>query len=397
MVVIEIFFLIICSYMTCYVFYLLLLFVASHAREKEHIEITNEKSRFAILIPAHNENLFIGRLLSSVNSQNYPRENFKAVVIADNCTDDTALIAQKYGAMVYERFDSKFVGKGHALKYGIERIDFEQFDAVVIVDADCVLDKDVLVSFDKYLQSGYTVLQAASAPANTGQSWFTRLSAISHAVSNEILLKGKKRLGLSIPLMGTGMCFSSAILKRYGWNAFSVGEDWEYYSQLLSDNHHIIYAMEAKVFHQESHNLKQATTQRMRWSSGRFAIVFSYGFKILFNGFKEMNLNKIDGSLLLLFPNPSLGINLTLFALIFTTVLSLFGLSKYFATWFLVLLFTQVCFFMLGILYTKEKLKNLQAIIFAPVFLVWKIPIDLLSIFGMGRNKWIRTKRSPHQ
>lgn len=394
MIIIEGLLFIILIYLTCYVFYLLLLLIASFSPEKSNDESSENKKLFVILIPAHNEELFIGRLLKSICLQNYPKEYFDTVVVADNCTDNTASIAREYGAVVHERLDLTAMGKGHTLRYGIERINLKQYEAVVVVDADCILHKEVLTTFNKYLQSGFLILQAASAPANASQSWFTRLSDISHAVSNEIILKGKKRLGLSIPLMGTGMCFSADILKQYGWNAFSIGEDWEYYCHLLSDNQKIFFAGEAKVFHEESHNLKQATSQRIRWSSGKFTMACKYGFKLLFMGMKEMNINKVDGSLLLLLPNPSLGINLTLLATICATTCIAIDLPKSFALYFLALFFFQVGFFMLGIFYTKEKTKSFLAIFFAPGFLVWKIAIDLLSAFGTGRKRWVPTKRS---
>jgi hypothetical protein len=62
--------------------------------------------------------------------------------------------------------------------------------------------------------------------------------------------------------------------------------------------------------------------------------------------------------------------------------------------YFLALLLIQVGFFMLGIFYTKEKTKSFLAIFFAPGFLAWKITIDLLSVFGAGRKRWVPTKRS---
>jgi cellulose synthase/poly-beta-1,6-N-acetylglucosamine synthase-like glycosyltransferase len=380
-------------YLTFYAMYLFLLLVASLIPEKDFARNRDKTTLFAIIIPAHNEEIYLGRLLTSIRLQDYPKEHYEAVVIADNCTDNTASVANENGAVVYERHDLRATGKGYALKYGLDKIVLDKYNAVVILDADCMLDTKVLSVFDQYLHFGYNILQSSCAPANPGQSWFTQLINISHTVSNEILLKGKKRLGFSIPLMGQGMCFSSKILKQYAWNAFSVGEDLEFYGHLLADGQQILYAKEAKVFHQESHNLKQATSQRIRWSSGRLAVALNCGFKLLLVGICNMDFRKIDGSLSLLLPNPSLGINLTLFMLMCATILTKIGLSKAYFIWFLAILLYQAGFFALGIVYSKEKGRTLQAVILAPVFLTWKIAIDLLSILGRGRKKWVPTKR----
>lgn len=393
MLVTEIGFLVIGVYLTGYVVYLFLLLVVSLIPRNEFEKDGDKNTRFAVLIPAHNEEMFLGRLLDSVRLQDYPETNYEAIVVADNCTDKTVSVAVEYGSTVLERHNLINIGKGYALNYGLDSIALEKYDAVVILDADCILDLDVLNVFDKYLRSGKNILQSSSAPANPGQSWFTRLVNISQMVSNEIILKGKRRLGFSIPLMGQGMCFSVKTLMRYPWSAFSIGEDLEFYGKLISGGELIWYAKEAKVFHQESQSLDQATSQRIRWSSGRFSIALKYGFRLLFVGMYKMDFHRIDSALSLLFPNPSLGINLTICALLCSIAFVIIGSLGYLVVWFIILLILQAGFFMSGIFYMKEKKENLRAVVLAPAFLVWKMGIDLLSMLGKGRKKWIPTKR----
>jgi hypothetical protein len=83
-----------------------------------------------------------------------------------------------------------------------------------------------------------------------------------------------------------------------------------------------------------------------------------------------------------------------LIVLLCTVILVAAGLSKVFLIWLVALFLFQAVFFLLGIFYSKEKAKTIQAVLFAPVFLTWKMVIDLLSILGMGRKKWVRTKRT---
>jgi cellulose synthase/poly-beta-1,6-N-acetylglucosamine synthase-like glycosyltransferase len=216
---------------------------------------------------------------------------------------------------------------------------------------------------------------------------------VSRTIGNEIYFPAKEKLGLSSYLMGNGMCFSSEVLVRHGWDAFSVGEDWEYYAKLIQAGETVAFAKEARVYHQESSSLKQATSQRMRWSSGRFAVAGKYGIGLFFKGLKEINIKKMDASLPLLFPNPSLGVNITAVCLLLSLMLIRTANNHYFFLWFFLLVLAQIAIFMVGIMYTRNKLKNFLSLFAAPLFLMWKIGIDLFSAFGLGRKEWIRTDR----
>ena len=73
--------------------------------------------RYGVIIAARNEATVIRELLQSIKAQNYPDGLVTAFVVADNCTDNTAELAQAEGAVVYERFNQLKVGKGYALDY----------------------------------------------------------------------------------------------------------------------------------------------------------------------------------------------------------------------------------------------------------------------------------------
>jgi len=130
--------------------------------------------------------------------------------------------------------------------------------------------------------------------ANQDDSWFTRILDVARTLGNEICEPAKKKLGLSSHLQGNGMCFHRDIIQKYGWDAFSIGEDWEYYAKLVNNGERIVFQKDVKIYHQESTTLKQATSQRMRWSGGRFAIIFKYGVSLFLKGLFEINFKKIE-------------------------------------------------------------------------------------------------------
>lgn len=351
-------------------------------------------NRFAVLVPAHNEELLIGTLCKSLLEVDYPKAQYVVHVIADNCTDNTPSIAATYGVHVLQRNDPANAGKGQALAWALRQIDLDRFDAVFIVDADNYVDGNVLVELNRLINGGEQAIQCYNAVGNCEDSWFTQLLHVSRTIGNQLYHEAKYRLGLSSYLMGNGLCFRADLLKQKGWTAFSAGEDWEYYAQLVELGVMIGFAAKAKVFHQESKSLSQATSQRLRWSSGRFSIARTLGVRLLMKGVKEKNWRIIDASFPLLFPNYSLLINLTLFGLIVSLFLPASGMKVFLLLIFAALVLGQFSLFVAGAFIAGSPLKTSKAALYAPFFLIWKAVIDVLCITGLYRgDKWVRTKR----
>ena len=376
-------------YLSLYVGYCVFLTIMNFIiKDKVKLE-AQAKTKFAVIIPAHNEEIFLPRLLKSLREQRYPEHLFDVVVIADNCTDGTCSVAAATNAIVLERQDKMNIGKGYAIKFAIENIQIDRYGAVFVVDADSVVDRDALLNLDQSIREGNKAIQCFNGVANPDQSWFTRLLDVSRTISNEIFERAKEKLGLSSHLMGNGMCFSADVIGGYGWYAFTVGEDWEYYARLIERGERVSFARNARVYHQESRTLKQATPQRMRWSSGRLAISYQYGIKLFVRGLVEGDLLKMDAVLPLLFPNPSMGVYLSILLILVPLVFAWWSFVFWFATIFVL----QLLIFGIGIMYTKNRTRNFLAMFMAPTFLAWKMIIDLFALLGFGRKRWVRTER----
>src|ERR1051326_2256247 len=142
--------------------YLFLLTNAALSSSKRYPPTGGACHRFAVLIPAHNEQALIGRLLSSLDQLAYPRERYDVHVVADNCSDLTSDLARAFsGATVHERVDRSSMAKGFALCWLIERLraDGRTYDAYVVLDADSVVDRRFLQSMDARLVAGSQVVQ----------------------------------------------------------------------------------------------------------------------------------------------------------------------------------------------------------------------------------------------
>jgi len=351
-------------------------------------------NRFVVLVPAHNEELLIGNLCESLLQIDYPKDKYEIFIIADNCSDRTAEVCRKYPIQVRERSSTEQRGKGQALAWALSHVDLTCFDAVFIVDADSYVSPNILRELSRMLNRGEQAIQCYNGVGNRDDSWFTQLLYVSRLIGNEFYHGAKYRLGLSSYLMGNGLCFKSELLQRKGWTAFTTGEDWEFYAQLVEDNLKIAFATKAKVFHQESRSLDQATSQRLRWSSGRFHIARTLGCRLFLQGVRERNCMKMDGSFPLLFPNYSLQVNLSCLTLALALLLPSSMLSEVFISVALGMIAGQMLLFLAGAILAGSPGKIILAVMYVPLFLLWKLAIDILCLSGFHKeNRWVRTTR----
>lgn len=357
-------------------------------REKKRNKSVPQKA-FCILIPAHNEELLLGRLIDSLKHLDYPSTKYKVVVVADNCDDRTSEIALSQEIKCIVRTNPDLRGKGFAINWAMEQLHLDDFNAVVIIDADNIVDSSLLRELDYSLTQGARVIQCNNDLANPEESWFTRIIHVARVIDNTLVHYAKQKLGLSSFLMGNGMCFSTEILRRFPWECHSLSEDYEYYSSLIKNDIFIDFNHRAKVFHQESASLDQASSQRMRWSSGKFNVIRRYGFSLLLDGLKNVSFRKAEASFALLLPHPSMLINLSALALLICYFLK--GLCLY---WAISLILLQILYFVVGLYLAKASSKTVLSILYAPIYLAWKGVIDIVCLVGLGKKEWKRTTRT---
>jgi len=355
---------------------------------------TNNKKKFAIIVPAYNEELLVPILCKNLESIKYPRDLYDVFIIADNCSDRTAEICSAYPVIVLSRFDRTKIGKGYALEWALRKIDLESYDAVLILDADTTVDPHILKELNKMLNNGEQAIQCLIEMPNKHESWFASLISLSRTINTFLYHDSKRKLGLSSYLMGTGMCFTSDLLKSCKWNAFTLSEDFEYYTRLVERGIKIAFASNAVIFQLESKSLGQATSQRLRWASGRFNIAKKLGLKLLIKGLREKSVIITDASLILLFPNLSLQLNLIVLVTFLSMLLPFSSLKLMFLRICLGLIATQSLIILMGAYLSRDLMVLVRAALFTPIFLVWKSVIDFLCITKVYKGeKWIRTNR----
>ena len=156
-------------------------------------------NRFAVTIAAHNEEQVIAQLVENLRNMDYPQELFDIYVVADNCSDKTAILARKAGAIVFQRYNDKKRGKGYALEWLFAKIASlkKDYDAVVIFDADNLVKKNFLLEMNNKLCDGEKIVQGYIDSKNPYDTWVTNTFSIAFWLMNRMIQLARFNLGIS--------------------------------------------------------------------------------------------------------------------------------------------------------------------------------------------------------
>lgn len=347
---------------------------------------------FDIIVPAHDEAAVIVRAILSLQNLDWPARSYRVIVIADNCSDDTALRARAAGALVLERHDVTLRGKGHALAFGFQASRVRGWaHAVVVVDADTRVSPNLLRAFAARIDGGASAVQAHYAVLNAQDSWRTRLMAIALAAFHQVRSRARERLGLSCGLRGNGWCVTHALLRRVPYRAFSLAEDVEYGIELGLAGHRVHYADEASVAGLMVSGESASRSQRRRWEGGRMQLVRSRSLALLQAAWRRGSLVCLDLALDLLVPPLS-------YAVLNVAALSLLAAlawpwqpSLWPWLWVaLACLASLVLHVLRGWQLSGVGLRGGLDLLRAPWFVAWKL---LVVLSGRGGAEWVRTRR----
>ena len=207
--------------------------IASVRKTSTSLTIT-PLSRFAIAIPAHNEETVIGQTIERFKDQNYPRDMFDIFVVADFCTDQTAKNAREQGAICYERYSGERGQKGTALQWLFELIykRDNNYDAIIVFDADTLVDVNFLRYMNVRISQGGKVIQGKHVISNPEDGWIPSLSWALMTIDNRFNNQGRANLNLSAKNMGDSICYKSEVIKNIGFGK-GLTEDYQYRYRLL--------------------------------------------------------------------------------------------------------------------------------------------------------------------
>ena len=346
-----------------------------------------------VVVPAHNEAAQIAQTVQSLCAVDYPADKFAVWVVADNCTDNTAEVAQQHGAVVLTRHSQTERGKGYALNFAFSRVLSEGAgDAVVVVDADSVVSKNLLVAFAARIDAGALAAQADYGVRNPEASWRTRLMVLALAMFHRLRSLGREHLGVSCGLRGNGMCFTAACLHRFPHEAVGLVEDVEYGIALGRGGVRVVYVDEAQVLGEMVSRGDASASQRERWEGGRRQLVREVLWPLMGEALRARSGLLFDLACdLAVFPLGQLGVWLLLGTLLEAGRL---GLSlqvapttyAYAAGWLCLAAYVAR-----GMVLSEMGFRSVTTLLGAPAYVAWKLALR----FAPGRKEsgWVRTAR----
>jgi cellulose synthase/poly-beta-1,6-N-acetylglucosamine synthase-like glycosyltransferase len=344
--------------------------------------------RLAVVVPAHDEETMIARTVGSLMAADSAIPIF---VVAHNCSDATAAVAEKAGARVVELKNPKLRGKGAALRHGFAAARAAGANAVLVVDADSVVSMNLMAATQDKLEEGAEATQCRyelELPSGPGHP-LARLRALAFRGMNVLRARGRAGLGFSTGLFGNGFALTTAMLERVPFNANSIAEDVEYHTHLASMGVRVHWIGEAFVHAHPATMGRAQAIQEGRWEGGRFKVGSRATGRLL--------AAAVDGkwrALETLADVWSLPLSRGVLALLLTAALPVHWLHVYAGVCAGIALLYVLQAAMLG----AEPVRDLASLAAAPLYLVWKVAITPIVLRqSRSRAEWARTKREARQ
>jgi cellulose synthase/poly-beta-1,6-N-acetylglucosamine synthase-like glycosyltransferase len=345
----------------------------------------------ALLMPAHNEALVLPQTLSILVPQLSANE--RLLVVADNCSDETAAIARRFGAEVLERQNLERRGKGYALDYGLQFLSSTPPEVVIMVDADCRVELGTIAELvsttlatRRPVQALYLMEQPQAPQPNTA------VSALAFLIKNWVRALGLRQLGFSCLLGGTGMAFPWSVLQEVSLASGNIVEDMQLGLDLAIAGANPYFCPTARVVGILPQQISAAKSQRTRWEHGHLNTIVQQVPRLLKAALQQRRLDLVALALDLSVPPLSLLVLLWLLAAglsLLTAILKLSSLplliSMFSGTMVFVAVLVSWYRFGRGFVPASVLLR-------VPFYILAKLPL-YLTFLTNRQGQWVRTQR----
>ena len=352
--------------------------------------VSGRRPRVGVLVPAHNESSGILPTLAQARAQMEPGD--RLLVVADNCSDDTAAVARAAGAEVSERSDLQHRGKGYALAHGVLRFESDPPEVVVILDADCSLGAGCINRIARLCIATGRPIQALNLMKAAGPGLKQRIAEFAMRMKNLVRPRGMHRLGLPCGLTGTGMALPWQVAKTAPLASGHLVEDMQLGIALSAQRTPPLFCESALVSSMFPANAEGEASQRRRWEHGHLALILGIAPKFLLQGLRARSLAMTVMALDLMVPPLTLLTVLLLVSIIVCTlgwwaigsVLPLQISATALAALLMAILIAR-SHFAADILAARDLFR-------APLYVAGKMRV-YLDFVSRHEHQWIRTKR----
>jgi len=252
------------------VVYILVFSIASLFSRHSTVPKSRRQNRFIVIIPAYMQDKVVLHSVSSILGQTYPQRQFDIIVVSDHEDEITNMkLAQYPITLLTPNFEES--SKGKSLQYAMLHLpQFKIYDAVVILDADNVVEPEFLDQInDAFVVAGTKAIQTHRMPKNRDTP-AARLDAIFEEINNSIFRRGHITLGLSAAINGSGMAYDFEWFKSHIMNVRTKGEDKELEAMLMREQIFVDYFDNIHVYDEKTRHTDEFNHQRGRWAATQF-------------------------------------------------------------------------------------------------------------------------------
>ena len=340
-------------------------------------------NNFLILYPAYNEDRVIVHSVHTCVGQYYPYANFHVCVISDHMKPETNEELSKLPVTLLQPVFEKS-SKAKAMQYAInyfrgkgtkangESSPVRDFDYVVILDADNVVEANFLEKLNEVCSQGYKAIQCHRCAKNSNND-IAVLDGVSEEINNTLFRKAHNRIGLSSALIGSGMCFDDKWFCKNVFRLSTAGEDRELEALLLKQKIYIHYETEIHVYDEKVSNKDNFQKQRLRWMTAQVQSLLNL-LPYIPKAIMTFNIDFIDKTIQQALIPRSMLIVLTFLLACLVTLLS----REWCVKWWLLFLFICLSLYVS----TPKQLRRYSMFgkVFSIPMLVWKMILNLLKI-----------------
>ena len=352
--------------------------------------IANNAGSMVIVIPAHDEEAVIGATVKQVLAQ--AESNSTVLVVADNCVDRTAEEARSAGAKVLVRNDPDRRGKGYALAAAADHLRGDAPDVVIVLDADCRIDRNSLRALAAACICGRPGQAVNLLSPDLAGPPLVQLSTFAFMVKNLVRQRGLQTLAGRAHLTGTGMALPWRLFASANLGGSNIVEDLALGLELAERASAPILVSEATVW---SPPASQGGTlvQRRRWEGGYIATAIKTVPAALGRALRRGDVRAVIAALDLSIPPLALLVLINALALGLALLAVVAGASIWPVLIQLLVGTSVAAAVIVAWIREGRRFASAGTLLRLPFYVLWKLPMYVGLARGGAPKEWLRTGR----
>lgn len=255
------------------VIYLFICALFSLGRYKNPYPTAKVQHRFLVLFTVlRNGKEVIESINHFLDTQQYPREKYDIAVAATQLPEEDLITLLQMPVNIVV-LDKEKCTKVYAIQQVMERYSPNEYDAVVIFNADNHIVYNALELFNNAYYSGCDSIQAHRMAENLTTN-IAILNAASEEINNNLFRKAHTRMGFSSALIGSAMAFDFAMFHEIAPSLRGSDLSKTMETALLRQNIYTEYMEEIVCYSRKEESTNDYEAQRIGWIRSQYSSTF---------------------------------------------------------------------------------------------------------------------------